>query len=65
MLSHDMRVWRDWCVCKCHKDKDPVNASICKRLHRISDMGYILFITGRRKTRSHASANNEDEGVGN
>lgn len=28
-------------------------------------MGYILFITGRGSTRSHASANNEDEGAGN
>lgn len=52
------------CIRKYHKDKDPVNASKCKRSHRISFMGYILFITGRGKTRSHASANNEDEGVG-
>lgn len=45
-----------------HKDKDPVNASICKMSHRVSFMGYMLFITGRGKPRSHASASNEDEG---
>lgn len=65
MLSHDMRVWRGGCVCKYHKDKDPVNASICERSHRINFMGYILFVTGRGKQEAMQAQTTKMKELGN